>query len=139
MSVSTMFCAISPDAAPVVSAGSIESILSHMPQVSVPPLRGLALGLACGAAAGVQANTARLAAASADRLRNSRRRISTDPPMSLPPTIRRAELDRAVEDVQARVELVVADRQRHQRPDDVAVQTRAQQEQAALARRLDDR
>ncbi len=37
ISVSTMFCAISPAAAPVVSAGSIESILSHCPQVSVPP------------------------------------------------------------------------------------------------------
>ena len=38
MSVSRMFCAISPEAAPVVSAGSMTSILSHRPQVSAPPL-----------------------------------------------------------------------------------------------------
>src|SRR5438093_361381 len=40
MSVSKTFCAISPEAAPVVSAGSMTSILSHWPQVTVPPLRG---------------------------------------------------------------------------------------------------
>ena len=77
MSVSRMFCAISPAAAPVVSAGSIESILSHCPQVSVPPFVGVsdfAAALPLGAVApGAQATTATLAAASAERRRNSRR------------------------------------------------------------------
>src|SRR5438445_12574746 len=143
MSVSRMFCAISPAAAPVVSAGSITSILSHWPQASVPPFRGLALGFASGAAPGAQAKTATLAAASADRRKNSRRRISFRPSTPLPPALirllRLVRLDRRVEDVQAGVEPLVADRQRHERPDDVAVEPGPQREQAALAGRLRDR
>ena len=77
MSVSRMFCAISPAAAPVVRAGSIESILSHWPQVRVPPLTGVsdfAAPFAGGTdVAEVQLRIATLAAASAERRRNSRR------------------------------------------------------------------
>ena len=76
MSVSRMFWAISPAAAPVVSAGSITSILSHWPQVTVPPFVGFSDADAVGAvAAGAHAKIATLAAARAERRRNSRRYI----------------------------------------------------------------
>src|SRR5207249_244222 len=120
-----MFCAISPAAAPVVRAGSIESILSHWPQVRVPPLTGVsdfAAPLAGGTdVAGVQLRIATLAAASAERRRNSRRY-----------SIIRSAIDRSLQDVQPFLELRVGDRERDERADDVAVETGAQEQEAAL-------
>ena len=72
-----MFCAISPAAAPVVSAGSMTSILSHCPQVTVPPFAGLSEADVVGpVAAGAHERIAMLAAASAERRSSSRRYMS---------------------------------------------------------------
>src|SRR5258706_12880513 len=147
ISVSTMFCAISPAAAPVVSAGSIESILSHCPQVSVPPLVGTSDFAAAAVAGGVEvpgvhAITATLAAASAERRRNSRRyivvsRASGD--RSVVPTSDVLPIDRSSQDVEHFLELCVADGEWHERADDVAVEAGAEHQQPAVAGALDDR
>src|SRR5258706_10044067 len=142
-----MFCAISPAAAPVVSAGSIESILSHCPQVSVPPLMGTSDFAATAVAVAdgepvVQPSTATLAAASAERRRNSRRYIVVSPAsddLSVVLTSDRLPIDRPLQYVEPFLELCVADGEWHERPDDVAVEAGAQHQQPASAGALDDR
>src|ERR1700686_3150200 len=46
--------------------------------------------------------------------------------------------ERNAQDVESFVKLLIGDRQRHQRPDDVVVRARAEQEQALLARDRED-
>src|SRR6266511_1900341 len=81
MSVSHTFCTISPAAAPVVSAGSIESVLSHCAHVCVPPFFGVRtacvapgddVAVPLGVVAGAHAAAMAAALAHALRRRNSR-------------------------------------------------------------------
>src|SRR2546430_13120717 len=71
--------------------------------------------------------TATLAAASAERRRNSRRYRSSE---SL-------RIDRPLQDVEPFVELCVGDGQGHERADDVAMEAGAQQQEATVAGALD--